>query len=218
MKTLVVIPARMDSSRFPGKPLAKICGREMILHVLDRLDMFDCIVATPDQEIATVVRRAEYGAFITRTACRTGMDRVVEVSRYANADIYINVQGDEPLINPDSVGVLDTMKKMCYNTVVGAVCKTDNNVNDVKVMLDDCNNLTSMSRVVYKQVGIYAVNGEDLRLFGQAKLPDIENIELLRFKQLGLPIRMAIVEPSQDVNVPEDVEKIERLLCQRQKK
>ena len=213
METLVVIPARMASSRFPGKPLAKIAGKEMILHVLERLPNYHAIVATPDEIIYDFVRRLGYEAFLTRTPCATGTDRLVEVARYIHADIYINVQGDEPLIDQHDVLALDKMKKVCYEYVIGAVCQFDTSCNDVKVMLDG-NDLTDMSRTVYRQRGIYALNGEDLRLYGQAKNTEKENIEITRF--LGLrPIKMVMVNDTPDVNVPEDIKTIEGLLCQK---
>ena len=216
MTTLVVIPARMASSRFPGKPLVKIAGREMILRVCDQLPNFLTIVATPDQEICDCVINAGYDAFLTRTECKTGTDRLVELSKHIHADIYINVQGDEPLINENDLFAIDKAKKEENNCIIGTVSRMKNNSNDVKCILQD-GYLTGISRIVYRQRGIYALNGEDLRLIGLAEKTENEAIEITRFMHIGLPIKMVEITDTPDVNVPEVVKKIEeRLICQKQ--
>ena len=216
MTTLVVIPARMASSRFPGKPLVKIAGREMILRVCDQLPNFLTIVATPDKEICDCVINAGYDAFLTRTECKTGTDRLVELSKEIYADIYINVQGDEPLINENDLFAIDKTKKEDNTCIIGTVSRMKNNSNDVKCILQD-GYLTGISRIVYRQRGMYALNGEDLRLFGLAEKTENEAIEITRFMHIGLPIKMVEITDTPDVNVPEDVKKIEeRLICQKQ--
>ena len=211
MRTLVVIPARMASSRFPGKPLVKIAGREMILRVCDRLPNFEKIVATPDQVIYDRVVAAGYSAIITRTDCSTGTDRLVEVAKRIPADVYINVQGDEPLIEEVSIVAIDNEKKENNNYVIGTVSRMENDPNDVKCILRD-EMLTGISRIVYRQRGIYALNGEDLRLFGQAEKTDSESIEITRFMHIGLPVKMVVIDDTPDVNIPDDVKKIEERL------
>jgi len=214
MTTLVVIPARMASSRFPGKPLAKIAGREMILRVCDQLPNFLTIVATPDQEICDCVVNAGYDAFLTRTECKTGTDRLVELSKEIYADIYINVQGDEPLIKENDLFAIDKAKKEENTCIIGTVSRMKNNTNDVKCILQK-GKLIGISRVVYRQRGLYALNGEDLRLFGLAEKTERELIEITRFIQIGYPIKMVEITDTPDVNIPADIKKIEeRLLCQ----
>ena len=216
MTTLVVIPARMASSRFPGKPLAKIAGREMILRVCDQLPNFLTIVATPDQEICDCVVNAGYDAFLTRTECKTGTDRLVELSKEIYADIYINVQGDEPLIKENDLFAIDKAKKEENTCIIGTVSRMKNNTNDVKCILQK-GKLIGISRVVYRQRGLYALNGEDLRLFGLAEKTERELIEITRFIQIGYPIKMVEITDTPDVNIPADIKKIEeRLLCQNQ--
>ena len=101
MNIKIIIPTRLNSSRFPKKPLAKIQHKEMILHVCDRASkVYPVIVATPDTEIKELVEKHGYEAVLTSKDCLTGTDRVAEVAKYINADIYVNVQGDEPLIPP----------------------------------------------------------------------------------------------------------------------
>jgi len=216
MTTLVVIPARMASSRFPGKPLVKIAGREMILRVCDQLPNFLTIVATPDQEICDCVVNAGYDAFLTRTECKTGTDRLVELSKEIYADIYINVQGDEPLIKENDLFAIDKAKKEENTCIIGTVSRMKNNTNDVKCILQK-GKLIGISRVVYRQRGLYALNGEDLRLFGLAEKTERELIEITRFIQIGYPIKMVEITDTPDVNIPADIKKIEeRLLCQNQ--
>ena len=216
MKTLIVIPARMASSRFPGKPLVKIAGREMILRVCDQLPNFEKIVATPDQEIYDCVVSAGFSAFLTQTDCQTGTDRLVEVAEKIPADVYINVQGDEPLISELALFAIDKAKKEENNYIIGTVSKMENDTNDVKCILQD-GILTGISRTIYRQRGIYALNGEDLRLFGQAEKTENEAIEIMRFMHMGLPVKMVVIDDTPDVNIPDDIKKIEeRLICQDQ--
>ncbi|MGB8507860.1 MAG: 3-deoxy-manno-octulosonate cytidylyltransferase [Pyrinomonadaceae bacterium] len=105
---VAVIPARYASSRLPGKPLLKIAGRAMILHVLERALAADCIsrafVATDDERIYNVVRAAGHDALMTGTEHASGTDRIAEAaSLIEDADIIVNVQGDEPLIAPATI-------------------------------------------------------------------------------------------------------------------
>ena len=104
MKILIVIPARFKSSELPGKPLRKIKGKELILRVIDRCKKFKnknikLIVATDNIKIKELVRAYGTDSIMTSKSCLTGTDRVAEVAKKIKADIYVNVQGDEPLIN-----------------------------------------------------------------------------------------------------------------------
>ena len=104
---LLVVPARYASVRFPGKPLAQIAGRPMIEHVVERLreagSASRIVVATEDQRIKDAVTSFGGEAIMTRADHRTGTDRVAEVAVHIPADIYVNVQGDEPLIDSATV-------------------------------------------------------------------------------------------------------------------
>lgn len=99
-----VVPARMGSSRFPGKPLVKLCGREMILRTLDRAKLADCfetiVCATDDERIFNVVTEAGYKAVMTHEAA-TGSDRVAEAAEILGLDLVVNLQGDEPTAEPE---------------------------------------------------------------------------------------------------------------------
>ena len=101
--TCVVIPARFSSSRFPGKPLVSLLGKPMVLWVVDlaiKAVGHDHVYVAEDDEISTVVSEAGYQVLMTSSKALTGTDRVAEASEQLDYDIYINVQGDEPLVNP----------------------------------------------------------------------------------------------------------------------
>ena len=104
MKSCIVIPARYKSSRFPGKPLAKIIGKEMILHVAEAaekaINRNDIFILTDDERIREIVEKNNFNCLITSNHARTGTDRIAEVINDLNYDYFINVQGDEPLVNP----------------------------------------------------------------------------------------------------------------------
>ncbi len=109
LRTVAVIPARYASSRFPGKPLAVLCGKPMIQHVYERVlrtpGLDDVLVATDDSRIEAAV--IKFGGKCVMTGeCRTGTDRVCQAVRSVNADVVLNVQGDEPLIDPECLGQL----------------------------------------------------------------------------------------------------------------
>ena len=116
MKVILVIPARWNSKRFPGKPLAKINGTELIKHVWDKAIKANCfhhaIVATDNKKIQNFCLKNNINVILTSVKNRTGTDRVYEVSKKINGDIYVNLQGDEPLINPKNIKkVVDNLKK-----------------------------------------------------------------------------------------------------------
>ncbi|MSR88014.1 MAG: 3-deoxy-manno-octulosonate cytidylyltransferase, partial [Candidatus Zambryskibacteria bacterium] len=107
MKTVAIIPARMGSSRFPGKPLVDILGKPMIEHVWRRVSMCKLLdevwVATPDKEIFELVERLGGKAVMTSPDHEMAMDRLAEANETIQADIVVNVQGDEPLIYPEMI-------------------------------------------------------------------------------------------------------------------
>ena len=117
MKVLAVIPARWNSSRFPGKPIALIKGKPMIYlvwkQVIKSKSITDCIVATDDKRISNICKKMDIKVMITSKKHLTGTDRLYEVSKRIKSDIYVNIQGDEPLINPKSIDkIIISLKKI----------------------------------------------------------------------------------------------------------
>ena len=107
MKKIIIIPARYGSSRYKGKPLVKILKREMVLRVADIcskvVEKKDLYIATDNKKISNVAKMANYNVVMTSSKCLTGTDRVAEAAKKIKANIYVNVQGDEPTINPSDI-------------------------------------------------------------------------------------------------------------------
>jgi 3-deoxy-manno-octulosonate cytidylyltransferase (CMP-KDO synthetase) len=238
---LVVVPARYASVRFPGKPLAQIAGRPMIQHVVERLRQAASgpriVVATEDQRIKDAVTSFGAEAILTRADHRTGTDRVAEVAVHIPADIYVNVQGDEPLIDSATVDAviqaLTDHKTMHIATPCAAITKP-NEIMDpyvVKVVRDFDGNGLYFSRAPipwvrdtgakvaaqhWKHIGIYGYRRDALLEFPTlppGELERIEQLEQLRWLENGFHI--GVVETDYEgvsVDVPADIEKVEKLL------
>ncbi len=230
----VLIPARYQSSRFPGKPLVDICGKPMIEHVWQRccqaVGADKVFIATDDDDIATAVTNFGGQFIMTSENCLTGTDRLAEANQQLNCDFIINVQGDEPLINPEDIR--SVIKEYLSNPeqVVNAMCKIDsqeefNSLNVPKVVCNTDSSLLYMSRAgvplskegqfisAYKQVCIYAFSKTHLELFyassKKSPLEAIEDIEILRFLEQGIGVKMVeVAQGSLAVDVPSDVDKI----------
>ncbi len=244
MRTVVLIPARYGSSRYPGKPLVSLLGKPMILWVAElsakAVGAANVYVATEDQRIFDVVTAAGFQAVMTEDTALTGTDRLAEAAQSIDADIYINVQGDEPLAYPDDILKVRDAKLETPNCIINAFSwvSSDENphsVNIPKVITNENNQLVYMSRVALpgfkdskyaparykKQVCIYAFTKEDLtafRAFGRkSELECSEDIEILRFLELDKTIRMVETKPgSLAVDVPEDVKRVEAAMLKLQ--
>jgi 3-deoxy-manno-octulosonate cytidylyltransferase (CMP-KDO synthetase) len=237
MKFAVVIPARYQSSRFPGKPLVDICGKPMIQHVWERscqaVGSDKVYVATDDFRIKSTVENFGGQVVMTSAECLTGTDRLAEANLKLDCDFIINVQGDEPLINPDDI-----------NSVIKAFVKSGNVTNAMcaitseeefrsltvpKVTFSQSGKLLYMSRAGipqsktgaydfgYKQVCIYAFSKEQLDFFYSNKIKtpheQVEDIEVLRFLESDYQVDMIKVESgSVAVDIPEDVKKVVKFL------
>ncbi|MFH4893837.1 3-deoxy-manno-octulosonate cytidylyltransferase [Vibrio diabolicus] len=233
----VVIPARYESSRFPGKPLVDICGKPMIQHVWERcclaVGQEKVYVATDAPCIQSAVESFGGQVVMTSSECLTGTDRLAEANLQLDCDFIINVQGDEPLINPDDI-----------NTVIDAFLKTGNVTNAMcaitseqefrsftvpKVTFSQSGKLLYMSRAAipqtktgeyqfgYKQVCIYAFSKEQLAFFYSNKVKtrheQVEDIEILRFLESDYVVDMVEVKAgSLAVDVPEDVGKVTEVI------
>ena len=238
-KTLIIIPARYKSSRFPGKPLKKIHGRELVLRVADRckslVNKKDLIIATDNTLISKVVKKENLNVIMTSSKCLTGTDRVAEVARKINSKMYVNVQGDEPLVRPSDIRKVINYKKKYPNHVICGYSKITNlenkkSKNIPKVIFNKKNELIYISRalipsgksepknnIYYKQVCIYAFNKLELKVFSQlskkTNLEKIEDIEILRFIELGKKVKMVKLNSNTiAVDEKKDIYKIERLL------
>ena len=223
MKSVIVIPSRLGSSRFPNKPLAKICGREMILRVCDQCSKtgYEVFVATPDDAILDLVSSNGYGAIMT-TNCATGTDRVAQASELISADIFVNVQGDEPLVLPADILKDVICKETYYNTIVGSMCRLTRNADTIVKVVHNAGQLVYLTRVgtsKFAQCGLYAFTRKELEIFSsveesekQASLKRNESIELMRFVELGLPVRMVEISGSPAVDVPDDIKIITEVI------
>ncbi len=236
MRTVAVIPARYASSRFPGKPLVELAGKPMILWVAElsarALGKQNVFIATEDDRIREVVEASGFQAVMTSSQALTGTDRLAEASSMIDADIFINVQGDEPLVNPDDIIKIKEAKLNNPDQVINGFSwisdsEDPHSVNIPKVITTEDNRMIYMSRVALpgfkdaknapsrykKQVCIYAFNKKELRNFlefgRKSELEYSEDIEILRFLELGVSIKMVETRPgSLAVDVPEDVEKV----------
>ena len=238
MKSVVVIPARYKSSRFPGKPLVNLLGKPMILWVSElsakAVGKENVYIATDDERISKIVTAAGFNAIMTSDHCFTGTDRLAEAANKISADIYINVQGDEPLVNPkDIINIIKT-KELYYNEIINGYCpissdEDPSNVNLPKVIFTEDNSLVYMSRQAipgfkdkaqapskyYKQVCIYAFTADELKSYAdygrKSTLEESEDIEIIRFLEWGKKIRMVETNPgSLAVDVQEDIAKVEQ--------
>lgn len=241
-EVLAVIPARHASVRFPGKPLAPIAGRPMIQHVFERVrqarKVSRVVVATEDDRIKKAVEAFGGEAIITRHDHRTGTDRVAEVASHIEAEIYLNVQGDEPLIDPGTIDLIVEAMLENEEIKIGTPCapidlpKDVMDPNIVKVVRDFDGNALYFSRApipwvrdtnatkapqFWKHLGLYAFRHDALLEFPTlppGELEAIEQLEQLRWLENGF--RIGVVETDYDavsVDVPSDVERVEKLLA-----
>ena len=215
MRTLCVIPARYASTRLPGKPLADICGKPMICRVLERASRAQkpekVIVATDDERIYDAVRAEGGEAILTRADHPTGTDRLAEVAEaYPEVDLIVNVQGDEPLIEPSVIDDLIAPFEMDENLPMATVmvrmedAAEQLNPNNVKVVVDKLGYALYFSRSlvpypraaagpVYKHIGIYAYRRDFLLRYARLEptpLERAESLEQLRALENGYGIRV----------------------------
>ena len=240
---VAIIPARFDSSRFPGKALADLCGKPMIVHVYERVrqarGLDAVIVATDDERIAAAVTR--HGGTVRMTAHDhpTGTDRIAEVARQLSCDIVVNVQGDEPLIDPltveDVVRSLVDDPALPMATVRRPITDQADYLNPhvVKVTVDARGDALYFSRAAipgrageqadpmppcHAHIGLYAYRRDFLLTFAglpQTPLERIESLEQLRALEHGFRIRtVSTLSEPVGVDTPEDLERArERLLA-----
>ena len=215
MKVLCVIPARYASTRLPGKPLKDIAGKPMVVRVYERASQAglvnETLVATDDERIKTAVEAAGGKAMLTRSDHATGTDRLAEVAEaYPDVDLIVNVQGDEPLIDPglidDLAGLFEGEPELAMATVKTEIEDEaeQKNPNNVKVVCDKAGYALYFSRSlmpyprkggcpVYKHIGIYAYRRDFLLHYAKMEptpLEQAESLEQLRALENGYRIKV----------------------------
>lgn len=240
MNVVAVIPARMGSSRFPGKPLAPILGRPMLQWVYEGTRacplLAETIVATCDEEIATAARA--FGAKVAMTSPRheRASDRVAEAARDLNADAVVMVQGDEPMVTPRmveaAIAPLRDRRVLCTNlsSVIETV-EAFRDPNTIKVVTDASGNALYFSRspiplsrdgfrsgIAYRQICVIGFQADFLQEYARldpTPLEQAESIDMLRILEHGRNVRIVpITSKSCPVDTPADLERVERLLVQ----
>jgi 3-deoxy-manno-octulosonate cytidylyltransferase (CMP-KDO synthetase) len=246
MSVVAVIPARYGAMRFPGKPLAPIAGKPMIQHVADRArqaaGVTRVIVATDDERIREVVLAFGGEAVMTRGDHRCGTERVAEVARQVEAEIYVNVQGDEPMIEPAAIeAAIDAMYASASVSIatLAANIRQASELGDpnvVKVVINFDESALYFSRAPipwvrdatlagavqhYRHIGLYAFRRDALLEYPTLPpgiLERAEQLEQLRWIENGYPIGVVTGEfSSLSVDAPEDVAKVEEAMREREK-
>lgn len=241
---IALIPARYGSTRFPGKPLASIAGKPMVQHVYERVNQAAKVshlyVVTDDERIAKVVQDFGGEYIMTDPDLPTGTDRIASAALETRADIIVNVQGDEPLIEPGLID--DTIDPVLYNpnidiaTPIKRITSLEDltNPNVVKVVLGEENRALYFSRsaipyrrdipqehwldgyTYWKHLGLYVYRKPTLLKFAETEQTDLERaeqLEQLRILAQGAHIRCVETEfETVAVDRPEDITKVEALI------
>jgi 3-deoxy-manno-octulosonate cytidylyltransferase (CMP-KDO synthetase) len=232
MKVTVIIPARFKSTRLPGKPLAMIGDKPMIQHTWERAcqsNADEVIIATDSRLISEVAEN--FGAkVIATTECETGTERVIQAHRSINSDIIINVQGDEPFINPSDIDLIIKLIKANPNSV--ATLKTDLIENEsidpnaVKILTNHMgiavmftrSNVYDKNNFIFKHIGIYGYSKETLNRISKLKPSEnsINNsLEQLTWMDNGIQVVSEFTEyKSFGIDTPEDLERANKFINQ----
>ena len=242
MKAIAVIPARLASTRLPRKILREIAGRPMLALVYEAAracsQLQDVIVATDSEEIAALCRQNSWHCCLTSPAHRSGTERVHEVARKVEADVYVNVQGDEPMARREHLDVLLNLMES-ENVAVGTLktpCSAEDvdNPNAVKVVtaFDGCALYFSRATIpfdrdgcgearYYKHLGFYAYRKAALDAFcawPESELERSERLEQLRFIGNGIAIHVAETPfDTVGVDTEDDLRRVEAIMSARSK-
>lgn len=245
MKIIGVIPARYKSSRFPGKPLADICGKPMIWWVYQQCkkvkDFSEVYVATDDDKIYEECQALGIQVIMTSDKHKTGTDRIGEVAEKIPADLIVNIQGDEPLLEPDTIRaaiepfytnpdlqVSNLMTKIndpvdVVNFTVPKVITNKENIGIYLTRSTAPYPKGSIEYNYYKQVCVYGFKPEALKfyceygkIYGKAKIEKIEDIEILRFIENGYKVQYIEVDSDTvAVDTPNDLERVREIVANR---
>lgn len=234
---LGVVPARFASSRFPGKALATLAGKTLIEHVYERAKLCryldDVLVATDDERIASAVRGFGGRVRMTRSDHPSGTDRLAEVASSESAQYYVNIQGDEPLIDPEAIdaAVLSVLgdSEIAMGTLRCRISDTSevSNPNVVKVVTNYLADAIYFSRCAipynrdgapatyFKHIGLYVYRRDLLTVYPDLPVGPLERaecLEQLRALENGYRIRVVDTEyESFGVDTPEDLERVNQL-------
>jgi len=236
MKVIAAIPARLGSTRLPRKMLREINGRPLVLWVYDAVRrctrLNDVILATDSEEILQTCSKHGCNVRMTSDRHRSGTERVHEISQNIVADVYINVQGDEPMVRPEQIDTI--IELMTRSEIMVGTLKTPakaedvGNPNAVKVVTDSNGKALYFSRATipfdrdgthpkyFKHLGIYAYRKQALDRFvslPESSLERAERLEQLRFLENGIPIYAAETPfDSIGVDTEEDFQRVQALL------
>jgi 3-deoxy-manno-octulosonate cytidylyltransferase (CMP-KDO synthetase) len=240
LKFHVVIPARYASTRFPGKPLADLAGKPMVVHVCERAARSGAVavhVATDDERIARAVRAHGHLALMTRADHASGTDRIAEAVqqlKLGEKEIVVNVQGDEPLISPGVIAQVASTLAEKPDASVSTACHpihdaaAASNPNIVKVVLDARGYALYFSRspipypregepACYRHAGIYGYRVNFLKMYSRLNVSPLEKAEALeQLRVLWHGYRIAVVvsetEIPTGVDTPQDLEAVRKIL------
>jgi len=239
MKAIAVIPARLASTRLPRKMLREIAGKPLIGTVYEAVRssplLAEVVVATDSEEIMQVCREHGWNAQMTSPAHRSGTERVHEVSNREKADVYINVQGDEPLVHPEHISTLLRVMESpsaAVGTLMTPALDVDiSNPNAVKVVTDSSGRALYFSRAAipfdrdgarpryFKHLGLYAYRKPALDRFvtlPESSLERSERLEQLRFLESGISIYVGETpHDSVGVDTEEDLQRVIEILRNR---
>jgi 3-deoxy-manno-octulosonate cytidylyltransferase (CMP-KDO synthetase) len=241
MKAVGIIPARFSSTRFPGKPLAMIAGKTMIERVYKNAEkaksLSGLFVATDDERIFSTIKSFGGKAVMTSPDCRSGSDRIAEAAEQIDAEIILNIQGDEPLLDHEAldrlVALFENDPDLLYGTLAAPIISEPElrNPNIVKVVLDRDDRCLYFSRspvpflrdmkfsqfAFWRHIGIYGFRKEFLlkfRSLPQGRLEAAESLEQLRALENGITIKAVKLKEWKAVSVdtPDDLKLVEEII------
>ena len=238
MKYYLVIPARYNSKRFPGKPLVDICGTPMIIRTYNQckkiVSKSKILIATDDIRIQRVCEKEKIKVVMTSKKCLTGTDRIAEVAKKFKADFYLNIQGDEPICNPVDIKKLLITAKKYPKTIINGYTAIKNKKlfhsgHIPKVVFRNDGRLLYQSRAAipttkdkkfvkaWRQVCIYSLPYKSLMAFKSVNkkttLEQLEDCELLRFLEIGHEIKMIkMSDKSVSVDTKENLAEVIKII------
>lgn len=239
MKIIAIIPCRYSSKRFPGKALASINGYPMMWHVYNQATksrfVSKVIIATDDKRIKKKCGEFDLNCMMTKKNHLNGTERIAECAKKITADIYVNVQGDEPMINPESIDLVieklininnpNTLATNAFHLIKDRKDIEDHNV--VKTIFDKNYNVLAYSRnpipysknknfKYFRQIGLYAFTRKGILLFGKMKSGQIEKnetIEMYRIIENSFTVKMVRVKSAtKSVDTIKDLKEVRRLI------